>query len=604
MKIKFLTLLKVIIVCLQFFFFIEQTQATEKIKIMLKWDHQFQFAGYYAAVEYGIFNKYGIDAELVSRINEDGSVTELYKSLRDKKVDFLVGGSDVLLEIDEGQPFVIVATYFQKSPFAYFYRPDLEINGAQDIFGKKIMNSNGDFSIFELKTIAHKHNLVPDWSESKWSFTFDEILAGEADIKATYALSGLWKMKETGQKLNYFTASDYGVDFFGDILITRKETIEKNDELVERVRLAVKEGWELALQNPNAIAQMIVKKYPARVEKYKDDYEFNIFSSKIIKDVMIYPLVEVGLNNKFRWNMIKEHLKNIQAIKGQFDIKAHLFDYEAIQHKKNDEMKERFWMLIIFLGGSIFFVVLYLFIFNKKLLNERVEQLRKSEKFTILGTLSAGISHEINNPLAIIKGNVSLLKKDLLSSQFDADEISKRFEKVELSIFRMQKIVESLRLYARQERTELSKISVNKIVLQTYDLIKHMFHAENVQLRLEIIDKEIFIKGDETKLMQILINLLSNAKDAVEVNSNKEVKLILHEDEERVYLSVEDNGMGISDSIKEKIGLPFFTTKPVGKGTGLGLGIVNEYVEEFSGKFKFDSLLGKGSTFTVSFQKI
>lgn len=225
-------------------------------------------------------------------------------------------------------------------------------------------------------------------------------------------------------------------------------------------------------------------------------------------------------------------------------------------------------------------------------------------KLASIGELAAGIGHEINNPLAIASTNATFVLKQLSKENVDLEKVRDRIEKIENANKRIRKIIDGLRTYARMNSDDMMKVSLTEAVTSTISLISEIYQKKGIQLASEIGKEELFILGDTGKLQQIIMNLISNAKDATEENTERLIKIKIYSKDDKVVLSVKDNGCGIPTEIKDKILAPFFTTKPPGKGTGMGLGVVRELTEYFNGNLDIYSKVGEGSEFVLSFPNI
>lgn len=206
---------------------------------------------------------------------------------------------------------------------------------------------------------------------------------------------------------------------------------------------------------------------------------------------------------------------------------------------------------------------------KEQLETERAKVVQTS-KLASLGEMSAGIAHEINNPLTIIAGGVRALGK--FSDQ--PKEFGARVQTINKSIERIGKIVSGLRKFSRTAgATEMKLHSVNQIIEEALVLTAAKSSRHNVAVQFHAAPEQSIL-CDEIEIEQVLVNLINNGIDAVKDRDERWVRLNLFEDGSDVVLEVSDSGLGISDEYREKLFQPFFTTKPVGEGTGLGLAIV------------------------------
>ncbi|HEX3034679.1 MAG TPA: ATP-binding protein [Thermodesulfobacteriota bacterium] len=233
---------------------------------------------------------------------------------------------------------------------------------------------------------------------------------------------------------------------------------------------------------------------------------------------------------------------------------------------------------------------------NKALLNTQRE-LIASEKLASLGKLSAGVAHEIGNPLSAIRSYAEVLKKGYVLQ----DEKRTQFlTSIDKEVGRINVIIRSLLDYSRPKSFELKRVNINGIVKDTVEMIKNQGLLKNIDFRLELSPEFAYINADVNQLSQVLINLILNAKDAIRQDGMIAVSSRKISDD-RVEIEVKDNGIGIPDEIKDKIFDPFFTTKEPGKGTGLGLSVSQRIVQTFGGEIAVESEPGQGARFKVTF---
>ena len=173
---------------------------------------------------------------------------------------------------------------------------------------------------------------------------------------------------------------------------------------------------------------------------------------------------------------------------------------------------------------------------------------------------------------------------------------------------RISKIINHLRTFSRQADDVLKEISVHNVIRTALDFMKGQIKAKNINLELNLCDSDPQIMADEIKFEQIIVNLFTNARDAIEehhkdkINGNFKIKTI--ENDNNIEIIFEDNGMGMADKTKEKLYDAFYTTKEVGKGTGLGMSIIYGIVHEFKGSIDVESEQGVGTKFILTFPRI
>ncbi len=221
-------------------------------------------------------------------------------------------------------------------------------------------------------------------------------------------------------------------------------------------------------------------------------------------------------------------------------------------------------------------------------------------KLASIGQLAAGVGHEINNPLAIAKGLLAMAESDLAKSGHIDQNILNKLLKVDLALERIEHIVKGLRSFARSDEASYGRFNVYDLIDETYSMMKEIYTNEGINFTSYGKKNDLDCFGSRGRLQQVLVNLISNAKDATEGLSRREISLYYEEKKSEVVITVSDNGHGIPEDKKEKIFEPFFTTKELHKGTGIGLSLVAAMIKEHEGKIEVESKIGLGSKFIIT----
>jgi len=240
------------------------------------------------------------------------------------------------------------------------------------------------------------------------------------------------------------------------------------------------------------------------------------------------------------------------------------------------------------------------------------DKLRAKDRLAAVGELSAGIAHEIRNPLASISGSVEVLKDELPLE----GENEKLMELIIKETNRLNEILTEFLNFARIKPTHFAKVDLNSIVEEVIEIVKkHPSYTDKIRIQKEIESQNLLVLGEENHIKQLLLNLMVNGIEAMQEKGGS-LKLIdksiteletytLEENTQGesnwVPLAIVDEGKGMGDEEKEKMFLPFYSTKK--HGTGLGLPIVQRLVDSLNGQLEFKSTLGMGTTFVVYFQK-
>jgi signal transduction histidine kinase len=223
------------------------------------------------------------------------------------------------------------------------------------------------------------------------------------------------------------------------------------------------------------------------------------------------------------------------------------------------------------------------------------EQLIQSEKLSGVGEFVAGVTHELNNPLAAVMGFSEMLK------DADVDAKHRRYlDMIHKSAQRCQKIVQSLLSFARRHQPERKPVSVNSLIEAVLEIIQYQLRTGNIEVTTQLDPSLPVVFADSHQIQQVLLNVINNARQAIEAHQARgSIKIITEADEQNIRVIIHDNGPGIPEENLRRIFDPFFTTKEVGKGTGLGLSLCYGIIREHGGTITPLNRHGEGATFII-----
>jgi two-component system NtrC family sensor kinase len=229
-------------------------------------------------------------------------------------------------------------------------------------------------------------------------------------------------------------------------------------------------------------------------------------------------------------------------------------------------------------------------------LHRQREALHQSEKLAALASLVAGVAHELNNPLSVVLGQANLMLRAAAGGP-----LATRAEKIVQAAERCGRIVRSFLALARNQPRERQRVLVNRVVTDTLEVVASALKVDGVELELSLGDAVPALWADPHQLQQVLLNLLGNAQHALRSVPKRAIRIATSYDvaSGQVRLSVRDSGPGIPPDVRRRIFEPFYTTKPEGEGTGLGLSLCQGIIGEHGGSIRVESEVGRGACFVV-----
>lgn len=332
-------------------------------------------------------------------------------------------------------------------------------------------------------------------------------------------------------------------------------------------------------------------------------------------DDMTYDWVNKSFEDKFGWPIseLREPGGFARLLGG--DVKARVIEnmknpnghdwteYET--RDANNELMRTSWINVRLSSGKCIGIGQDITKQKKieQLLNEQQAKMVNAAKLSSLGEMAAGVAHEINNPLTIIMGSAQILKTFSAQKEVDPSSLKEISENIQSTIYRIAKIINGLKNFARDgEKEPFAKANLHQLIQETLGFCEARFRNNGVTLEYIPVE-DLVIDCRHIQVSQVILNLLNNAFDAVQPNLNKWVRMKIGQTKDSAIITIQDSGPGIPKNIQEKIMQPFFTTKIVGKGTGLGLSLSKGLIEAHGGTLVLDTT-AKNTTFIVTLPKI
>jgi signal transduction histidine kinase len=235
-----------------------------------------------------------------------------------------------------------------------------------------------------------------------------------------------------------------------------------------------------------------------------------------------------------------------------------------------------------------------------KKMHKMQEEIRRLDRLSALGQLSAEVAHEVKNPLGIIKNSAQILQSDSMGEEKRKEVVTFIIEEAE----RINKVIDNFLQFAKPPKTKKQKTNVVEVLNRTIQMVSDTLTKNNIKLEKKYEDLRAFIRADQSQLQQLFLNLILNAVEAMHEGGKLKITARLEStkapegnEEKWIKITFSDTGKGISDEIKDKVFEPFYTTRE--QGTGLGLSISKKIVDSHGGRITLESKIGKGSKFEI-----
>lgn len=570
------------------------------ITVQLKWFHQFQFAGYYAALEKGFYKDEGFDVKLKERSNTTNSIQQVIHG----EAQFGVADSSLILHRMRGEKVKILASIFQHSPLIFIARKDSNIMSPYEMLNKNVMLERGidDSSLIALlyKTDMMNHvTLIPQ------TFDIQNLINKKVDVMSAYITDQPFRLKEKGVETTIINPLNYGIDFYGDNLFTTEEMIKKHPQIVQKFLRATLKGWEYAMKNPQEIIEIILAKYPTKLSRQALEYEAQEMRKFILPD-----LVKIGTSHPERFY----HIAQIYHQLGFVDNNYHTLEDFIYDPSKDDyPLTHSFFIGLGIIAFLILFLIALLAI-NKKLksiiaakvaevekmnhmleetnlhlydkVNQQVADLRKKDLILIqqsrhatMGEMISAIAHQWRQPLNI----VGLLIQDLAylykNNELSPQDFDEGVEKVMSQLSHMSQTINDFRNFFKPDEKH-EDVSLADLVEESLSLISHQLTNNHISVIIEKHHNPI-LKLAKSSFKHIVINIVNNAKDQIMTTNpeNRSISIMLDASLHEAIIEIRDHAGGIPLSIIDKIFDPYFSTKGE-KGTGVGLYMAKMIIEE------------------------
>lgn len=558
------------------------------VTVQLKWKNQFQFAGYYMALEKGYYADAGMDVRLIEAVVGRKPMKEVVEG----RADFGVGTTDLLLMRNQGLPVVVLAAIFQHSPLAMMVKGDTGIFNVHQLARKKLMIEPHSAELF---AYFSKEGVDVDGMEIV-DHTFDvkDLLQGQVGGMSVYMTDEPFLLNAAGIEYRLLRPIESGIDFYGDNLFTMEATIRDHPERVAAFVAATRKGWKYALDNIGETVDLILRKYPTKKSRGHLMFEAEHTKSLILPDI-----VEVGYMNPFRWERIAQTYMDLGLLPKNFSLRG------LIYSPAREEIPTWVWRAMIasaVVALLTFLIAAYVIRINYKL---RLSEKRLAASNLHKEVLLSIVGHDVKNTIFAVRRYGELLAGG--PDTLDRDEVVKHGRQVLLGVDTAMDVLDNLLQWATVQQTDgelqIRPVDLAPIVERNLELFRFQAEAKNITISASELDGATVL-GDEWRIDAVVRNLLDNALKFTE--SSGAITVQVDRSGANLELIVEDTGVGMAEQDLSDV---FITRnlKGIGtmgeRGTGFGLPLCKQLMESIGGGLTLENNPGDGLRARIRFSK-
>ncbi len=376
-----------------------EIQKLEPVTMQLRWHHQFQFAGYYAALHKGFYRDRGLDVTILEGSPERRPVSELLSG----RALYGEANSELLYHYLQGEQLVALAPIFQHSPSVLLTAKDSGISTVHDLAGKRVMMVGGTEDIDFLAMMANEGIKKQQVNIINSSYNVQDLIDGKTDAFNAYLTNEPFFLKEKGFHHNIIKPVNYGVDFYSDILFTTENEIKNHPGRVKAFREATLMGWEYAMANKQEMINLILAEYGSEKTREHLQYEAESMESLILPT-----LIPIGNINPGRFKRMADTLVKFGLAEPGYSLQAFIYDPNPSIHK--DVFLKTVLIIGILLALAVF-IALFLWQFNKRLkkeINQRHDAEKQLEQLAFYDSLTnlpnrRLLMDRLNQDIALVK---------------------------------------------------------------------------------------------------------------------------------------------------------------------------------------------------------
>ncbi|MCP4126322.1 MAG: ABC transporter substrate-binding protein [Gammaproteobacteria bacterium] len=345
-------------------------QGGEAVTLQLKWKHQFQFAGYYMALEKGYYTAAGLDVTIQPHAQNKSPVEMMLAG----RADYAVTGSGIVIHRATGDPVIALGAIFQHSAYGFLVRADSGIKSVEEFAGHRVMLGTGSQDAALQATLKSAGIKPSDITQLPSSFDVNSLIQGKTDVFNAYVTDQRFRMEQAGVAGHHILPINYGVDFYGDVLATTEKEVKQHPERVDKFLQASLKGWEYALSHQDEAIVLIQEKYNTQNMSYKH----LAYEAHATRELIQPLLVKLGHMNPARWEQIRTTLEELGFIKSGSSIEGLI--YKSSNRKDGGKDSWSDWITRYNLSTGVWVLVVYIIILLLLLLKTHRQYRRRTEE--------------------------------------------------------------------------------------------------------------------------------------------------------------------------------------------------------------------------------
>lgn len=481
---------------------------TEKDKpfvLQLKWFHQFQFAGYYAALDKGFYKEENLEVIIRERDIKSSPVDDVLNGT----ADFGISDSSLIRRKLDGDPIVALAVIFQVSPLIIMSLEEEGIRSPLDLIGKRVMYQRDVDDALIMAVLNEVNVQESDFTYIPHNFNNDALLTKDVDAMSAYITDQPFYYRKMGHTINILNPSNYGIDFYGDNLFTSEKLMISETEKVMAFRRASIKGWEYAIENSEEVIGWIIEKYnvdPGKLEALR--YEADM-TRRMIKP----RLVEIGNINISRFSRIADIYKEKEMAPSSASLQG-LYYEDYIQKRFNFNVIVK---AAIGISAALFIIAFIMVILNRRLnaaVTVRTQELaianKDVEKTNLrLKEMVGFVSHDLRNPLSNIISMARMLKSGRITENRMPMAIETINDSAEKALELVQAILEAAALGTGKYQLNKQPMDLPRFLEDC--IINHKGLADTREVTIELNCDSVVVLADKHRISQVLDNILLNA---------------------------------------------------------------------------------------------